>query len=247
MLEVKRDWLAPDVLGALTNACYSVSLGAFRKENLHALILGAGGDEISATARAIVDLFWRTPVPEHYQSVFQVPCALMLNFTTLRQHLAGHTQTHVDWHFDYNFFGNDPSSMVAWVPLDPVGENAPGLELCLPKDEVPRENFVRLFRDGRPPTTLDAEAIDLLYGRDNHQRIAPKLGPGDALLFDKLVLHRTQLMPNATADRLAIEFRMTSAKAPSSRIRADPRLSLSYRAEDGTVRAAPAAHLFSLG
>lgn len=243
-LEIKRGWLPAELTLELSSLCYQIAVGEFHKQNLLKLLTGVAGPAQAAISRQIVHLFWKTPIPKYYEDLHQDPCALWLDFTTLRYHTTGRSATFVPWHFDFNFFSNDKRGLIAWVPFDTVGVTAPGLEFCFPRHRIPNENFVNVFKNGVPPATLDDEALELLFGPDNQQRFSPEVGAGDVIFFDAYTLHRTQPLPRATTSRLAIEFRMTSATAPSERLRSEPKSGLSYLDEDGAVAARSAAELY---
>ncbi|MDF1791567.1 MAG: hypothetical protein P1U88_06625 [Thalassobaculaceae bacterium] len=245
-LEIKRNWIAPEIVRELSGRCYQVAEGDFHKQNVLKLLTGIGGAEQAKTAREIVELFWKTPIPDHYEEIHKDRCALWLNFTTLRHHQVGRIETYVSWHFDFNFFKQDHHGLIAWVPFDPVGETAPGLEFCLPQRPIPAENFAAVFKNGVPPATFDEATLEQFFGPGNQRRFSPKFGPGDVALFDGFTLHRTQPMDHASTNRLAIEFRMTSATTPSERLRSEPGAGISYRLDDGTVAACSAAELYGI-
>jgi hypothetical protein len=239
---VKQAWIPQSVLTPLSEACYTVAHGPSHKLDLLKLLSGAAGDDGARAARAIFDLFWQTPIPDYFEAQTRDRCALWIDYTTIRYHQVGQPHSLVPWHFDFNFFQHDRTALIAWVPFDPAGEDAPGLDFALPLRPVPTENIARLFAGGRQPTTLDSP--DDVLGPANTNLFTQVVGPGDVVLFDPYVLHRTQRLEHPTSNRLAVEFRMVSATKPSLRIRAEKRATLGLRAEDGTPIVRPYALVF---
>ena len=70
---------------------------------------------------------------------------------TIRRHIPGRGETRVGWHTDANFVGLSGTMRVLWVPVDRVGDDAPGLEFALPVRPVRRqtsEDYVLGSGDG---------------------------------------------------------------------------------------------------
>ncbi|MBM3671380.1 MAG: phytanoyl-CoA dioxygenase family protein [Actinobacteria bacterium] len=104
-----------------------------------------------------------------------------------------------DWHQDGAFMGVDVRSVDVWLSLSDCGQDAPGL------DVVPRRF------DEIATTGTDGAHFDWSVGHGMVERVAgnnvvrPVFAPGDALIFDHLLLHRTAIEPSMTKDRYAIE------------------------------------------
>lgn len=231
IISIKRDWIPLALAGQMREASYALITDDFHKSNLTSL-LGEGDPFVNAVHR-LLRLFWVSPIPAVYSEVFGEDCALWLDFCTLRQHRAGNTSSHVAWHFDYNFFGNYQRALVAWVPFDPVGTDAPGLEFCLPVDELSADDFARVLENGRMPGSFSDAEVDRLFGTKERRLVIPQIGLGDIALFTSLILHRTQSMPEARADRLAIEFRMVSVSNPPPRQKNEQQGLYSMLSKDG--------------
>ncbi|MCU0269267.1 MAG: phytanoyl-CoA dioxygenase family protein [Acidimicrobiales bacterium] len=108
--------------------------------------------------------------------------------------------TNTDWHQDGAFLGQGIRTVNVWITLSPCGVDAPGL------DVVPR----RL--DDIVETGTSGAAFDWSVGESVVADVAapagvvrPVFGPGDALLFDDLNLHRTGISPGMTEERYAVE------------------------------------------
>ena len=138
--------------------------------------------------------------------------ALSIGKTTLRR--VPKTLQLTGWHQDGAFLGKGIRSVNLWLCLSPCGEDAPGLEI------VPRR-LDHIVETGTHGTFFDWSVGDAMVERvaGNTPVIGPLFGPGDALLFDELLLHRTSLPPKMTRDRYAdrvVVFR-TVQLSPSTR------------------------------
>ena len=124
--------------------------------------------------------------------------ALSIGKTTLRR--VPKTLQLTGWHQDGAFLGKGIRSVNLWLCLSPCGEDAPGLEI------VPRR-LDHIVETGTHGTFFDWSVGDAMVERvaGDTPVIGPLFGPGDALLFDELLLHRTSLPPKMTRDRYAIE------------------------------------------
>jgi Phytanoyl-CoA dioxygenase (PhyH) len=124
-----------------------------------------------------------------------------------RRHVGVSKQ--VPWHIDadaasiYAFAG---SAMNVWLTLDPVGTDRPSLDI------VPRSHAVM-------------RRLPLLTGKDLYREdgfvsaigepSTPQLRPGDALIFDQFLLHRTQRAGSDGVVRTSCEFRFIRASMPT--------------------------------
>ncbi|MEX2032725.1 MAG: hypothetical protein WEA81_07645, partial [Dehalococcoidia bacterium] len=92
-----------------------------------------------------------------------------------------------DWHQDGAFLGADIRSVDVWLSLSHCGRDAPGLDIVARRlDEIVQ-------------TGTDGARFGWSVGNEMAERVArgaivrPVFEPGDALLFDHLMLHRTGL------------------------------------------------------
>ena len=98
--------------------------------------------------------------------------------------------------------------VTVWITLDACGVAAPGLEL------VTRPLAALL-----PPGQLTESSVCAGFPAGEFWR--PELEPGDALLFDGGVLHRTYVDPRMTLDRTSIELRFFPGDRLPSRLGTD--------------------------
>ena len=116
---------------------------------------------------------------------------------TLRRARA--EESYAVWHQDGAFMGRDIRSIDVWLSLSHCGVDAPGL------DFVPRR-LDEIVEHGTDGARFEWCVADEVAAAVAHGQIAsPVFEPGDALLFDHMLLHRTALRPGMTRDRYAIE------------------------------------------
>ena len=84
--------------------------------------------------------------------------------------------------------------LTCWLPLDPCGLDAPGLEFV-------RRPLAALLHF----TELDDEALRRRFAPEDFW--APAMEPGDVVLFLDGTLHRTFVQPHMRRDRLSVEYR----------------------------------------
>ena len=113
-----------------------------------------------------------------------------------------------DFHQDGAFLGEDVRSLNLWLALGHCGIDAPGLDI------VPR----RL--DGVVEAGTEGAIFDWSVAPDVVERVAadapvvrPEFAPGDALLFDHLLLHSTAIEETMTRERHAMETWMFAPSA----------------------------------
>jgi hypothetical protein len=124
--------------------------------------------------------------------------ALSANKCTLRRTPVGGTNG--DWHQDGAFLGPEVRSVNMWLSLAHCGRDAPGLDI------VPRrlEHVIETGTGGAHfEWAVGPETVEQIAGDTGPQR--PEFGPGDALLFDHLFLHRTAVSPEMNRERHAME------------------------------------------
>jgi hypothetical protein len=103
------------------------------------------------------------------------------------------------WHQDGAFLGEDVRACNLWLALSRCGRDAPGLDL------VPRRvDHVVASDDGaRFDWSLSDAAV--LAAAEGTPIVRPEFEPGDALIFDHLLVHQTATAPDMTRERYAIE------------------------------------------
>jgi ectoine hydroxylase-related dioxygenase (phytanoyl-CoA dioxygenase family) len=118
-------------------------------------------------------------------------------------------------HFDFlAHAGRSPPAgalldmLTCWIALTPCGEHAPGLEW--PASATPRL---------LPPAELTDAAVQAAHAPAGFVR--PRLQPGDAVLFDGTLLHRTHLTPQMRLPRASLELRFFRAGRLPGRVAGD--------------------------
>lgn len=166
-------------------------------------------------AKGLVNFFWnKSPFPNYFQALFGKDPLLLLDFLTIRHHESGTRSTHVEWHLDANFHGYVVPMLTGWVPLDPVGVDAPGLEFLHIEnvdalDIIRRWQALRASLEHGASVSVGDESLSEMLDQYQTRTMVPTLGPGDCLIFDQLQFHRTQPIAG-TKSRTAIEFRFAS-------------------------------------
>ncbi len=95
-----------------------------------------------------------------------------------------------------------------WIALTPCGRDAPGLQWI----DAPLPGLLQ-------PAELTEEAVAERFGPQQVRHA--ELAPGQALLFDGLLLHRTHLTPEMSGQRCSLELRFFRAGALPARVAHD--------------------------
>ncbi len=103
------------------------------------------------------------------------------------------------WHQDGAFLGESIGAFNIWLALSACGQDAPGLDI------VPRRLAGVIPNDERAQFDWSVSDEGVLEAADGLPIVRPAFEPGDALLFDHLLLHRTGASTAMTRDRYAIE------------------------------------------
>jgi hypothetical protein len=103
------------------------------------------------------------------------------------------------WHQDGAFLGQGISSLNVWLSLSHCGRDAPGLEIVSTRLD-------RILEAGTEGADFDWSVGDRVVRQAAGNQIAkPIFEPGDAVLFDHLLLHRTGVDESMTETRYATE------------------------------------------
>jgi Phytanoyl-CoA dioxygenase (PhyH) len=123
--------------------------------------------------------------------------ALSVNKATLRR--ARPNVGTAWWHQDGAFLGRDIRSLNVWLSLSHCGRDAPGLEV------VPGR-LNEIIETGTQGAEFDWSVGESVAAEVSGGRLSrPVFKPGDALLFDHFLLHRTSTDPAMTGTRYATE------------------------------------------
>jgi Phytanoyl-CoA dioxygenase (PhyH) len=136
-----------------------------------------------------------------FRSLFDENWRLEPNFTFVRRHRS--TKHYLPWHIDADAAGIINSTdycINTWLPLDPVGEALPSLELIPGSNKTMR---TVPSREGKEKARPD----DWVKANVPGESWVPHAVPGDAILFDHWTLHRTQRIEQDNAVRTSCEFR----------------------------------------
>jgi hypothetical protein len=146
----------------------------------------------------LTELVEDTGIAALIEAYFGERPALSANKCTLRRVPI---DTNTNWHQDGAFLGRHVRSLNLWLALSPCGVDASGLDI------VP-QRFDEILATGTEGALFDWSVSpvvveDAAGGPD--AITSPEFGPGDALLFDHMFLHRTGITPGMTKERWAIE------------------------------------------
>jgi hypothetical protein len=172
-------------------------------EALHrARLLGYRGSSIltSDSPRMLFDLlevFEQRRVIATIAEYFGEPPTLSAQKAALRR-VSPSTGT--DWHQDGAFLGDDIRAVNVWLALSECGVDAPGLDL------IPRRlsTIVETGTGGAKfRWSVGSSTVEMVAG--TMPVASPVFMPGDAVMFDQFLLHRTGVRPGMTEHRWAIE------------------------------------------
>jgi hypothetical protein len=106
----------------------------------------------------------------------------------------------IEWHQDGAFLGRHTRALNAWVALSDAGRDAPGLDIVPGRlsEVVPTGTGGATY-----PWSVGADVVASVS--EPFGIVSPEFGPGDALLFDPLLLHRTAQSDTHCRTRHAIE------------------------------------------
>jgi hypothetical protein len=146
----------------------------------------------------LMELVEDTGIAALIEAYFGERPALSANKCTLRRVPV---DTNTNWHQDGAFLGRGVRSLNLWLALSTCGLDASGLDIVPQRfDEIlPTGTEGALFDWSVSPQVVE----DAAGGPD--AIVSPEFGPGDALLFDHMFLHRTGVNPGMTRERWAIE------------------------------------------
>jgi phytanoyl-CoA dioxygenase PhyH len=146
----------------------------------------------------MLEMFQAAGVPRLVEAYLGEPAAISVHKTTLRK---AEPSVPGAWHQDGAFMG-PVRALNLWLSLSRCGDEAPGLDI------VPR----RL--DEIVATQTDEALLDYQVSQSKAEQAAaaggksivrPVFEPGDAVLFDELMLHKTGSEPSMPNPRFAIE------------------------------------------
>ena len=146
---------------------------------------------------ALLETFEEAHVGRLTRDYFGERPALLARKWSLRT--VSHAAHSGDWHQDGAFMGADIRSLNIWLGLTHCGDTAPGLDIV-------GRRLDRIVETG-----TGGAYFSWSVGNSVAEKVAagsivrPIFEPGDALLFDHFLLHRTAIDPGMTHDRHAVE------------------------------------------
>lgn len=150
---------------------------------------------------AWIELVTRAPALVPILKAYFGPDAyLMKNHCAPRRQRASQLEHAISFHQDQEFMGRMQRALNLWTPLTPAGGDWPGLELWVDGPRGPLLSF------SMPPA--ERETLCAAIPPDALWR--PRLSPGDMLLFDPYLVHRTWLGPEMRQERISSELRLLS-------------------------------------
>jgi hypothetical protein len=156
---------------------------------------GVFGGDSPRVLSPIIECFAESGLTEAFEGYMGEPVVISAEKCTLRRTTADLPKA---WHQDGTFMG--VRALNVWLSLSHCGDVAPGLDI------VPRR-IEQLAESGGEGSIIDIEVL-----QEDVERLAGDAGisrpifePGDALIFDELVLHQTGSDPAMTETRYAIE------------------------------------------
>lgn len=156
------------------------------------------GDSPRATAQVLDDLS-RTGVIGLIGEHFGERPVISLEKTTLRK--VEPRVRYAAWHQDGSFLGHEARAFNVWVALTPCGGQRPAPGLQVVTGRVPK----LLPLDGHRRASIAGMEVHLFARYNGYAIVEPVFDPGDAMLFDELMAHRTHFAEGMTEERLALE------------------------------------------
>lgn len=148
----------------------------------------------------ICSILQTSPLNAYLQALYGPEAYLLVNNVFPRRQDPSLPEFAIPFHQDQEFTGPFASAINLWLPLTPVGQDFPSLELCL---DGPQQPLLRL-------SDSEQERQDLLRRLDL-ARWQIEMQPGDALLFTGFTLHRTWMTESMTQVRYSAEIRLIAA------------------------------------
>ena len=161
-----------------------------------------------AMLQCVIDALTGSGVIGHIEAYMGERPALSVAKSTLRRvstaprmHALSPRFEENPWHQDGAFLGRDTRAVNVWVALSPCGVDAPGLDVV--GTRVPY--IVQTHSHGAVLDWTVGDGLVRILEEGGAPIQSPVFAPGDALLFDQMMLHRTGLRTGMTQDRWALE------------------------------------------
>jgi len=148
-------------------------------------------------ASRIVDI-----MAEYYRS-----STVYIRQPIVRHQLAAKEISHVPWHQDGFALPADLHLLNCWMAIsqNAVGQDSPGLELLVDRPETIMPLETKPVSSNYAFLEPDRDQFEEWERKSSVLR--PVLQPGDAIVFDKFILHRTYTAPTMDQRRISAELR----------------------------------------
>jgi ectoine hydroxylase-related dioxygenase (phytanoyl-CoA dioxygenase family) len=185
-LESTRPWFTPFMSDGLQNSKYNGEVSVRTVDS-------------PRTFNDVMEVFADARVGALVAEFFGERPAMSVNKCALRRIPGGPPRT-PDFHQDGSFLGEDIRTLNVWLALTDCGVDAPSL------DVVPRRLAgvlpTGVNRAWQPWTVSKFTVAEVLH---DPPVVRPVFEPGDALLFDHLLVHRTGTSEGMQEVRYAVE------------------------------------------
>lgn len=150
-----------------------------------------------AAADWVLDAYARSGILRWVEEYLGTRPALALEKWTLRKVPPSNNSS---WHQDGAFLGAEVNTINTWIALSDCGVDAPGLDLV-------DRRFRHVLPTGTEGAFFDWDiSPDVVASeRGDSPIITPVFAPGDAIVFDQFLVHRTGVSPTMTLPRYALE------------------------------------------
>ena len=166
--------------------------------------------------------FLRTPAFSAYRNLLGNDICFPLVKCILRYHVPDGAPTMVAYHQDVDPKDSPTSWAIyedvpvfnTWIALDHAGIDAPGLELIAKPVAKPLDEFRyhKTFLDRAMLTSFEEiERSAALEKAVGGRTMRPIFKPGDAVMFDHLLFHRTHITEQMDKPRMSMEVRACPA------------------------------------
>ena len=165
-------------------------------------------------AFGVLKSFANSPAFPALQGILSENLTFPLRACALRLQRVDKPDAHLPFHQDVGFMTDRGRAFNCWITLDGCGVHAPGLELV--DVRLKREETNRCYRKSGQSSYFGNMEVDdsLIRQRYADHLRHPALNPGDAIIFDQFVFHRTYITPAMSKPRMNLEVRICAADAP---------------------------------
>lgn len=156
----------------------------------------------------IFGTFVRSEAYQIYERLYGNYVAFPLLKCIFRYQRPDHINSFLPYHQDADGTRVEHHIVNCWTALDECGAHAPGIELInCPLHELHSDLFVYETLDKVGPDLLQKKLDDVMSRFGCYGITRPIFQPGDGIIFDHLVMHRTYFNPDMIRPRMSLEIR----------------------------------------